>query len=382
MLLVYFLLVGGGYSYTVEDLAECVPCDPDDYTEISHPTICTGYFFCLNPYQWKYQSCPASTYFSEEDRACVNPVVVGEALCSYDRGINENVNKSISALPQCAKAVETTIGTSEGVTVATTDIAPGSTDYSITTIGPGKVNLTVVLAVLLVLTVVLLLIVVVGILLYRRRQNQRRPRHFYKRELPREDTFGRAGAAAPPGNSTGNAAYLSRSLLKNQRDDRVTSVGYEVPVYEETSYVEMANRSSSPDSAEYTDPSEVCQPPKVLPMAPILVSPSCDGEIYSEAASPCGEVPSEYTQPTCVPTAEDNHVYSAKSTRDSTYADCDPPEDPYDYCQPEVANPSFRRDADEAQPSSPPYYMDPIPDVRAGSKLSYPYHTLEPLSKD
>lgn len=172
---------------------------------------------------------------------------------------------------------------------------------------------------------------------------------------------------------------------------------YEMP--EEPGYMEIPERRVSEDY--YTDPAISIRPPMTLPGVSLHPPPADGDNEYSTAITPeevAEEAPGAdtYMHPRAV-SPQDNHLYGSRRDESSGYDDMLAVDDPYDYCQPEVANPtlSFRRGTADPLPArpapparahSPPYYVDPIPDSPAQDapdqdKPPHPYHTLEPLMK-
>lgn len=166
--------------------------------------------------------------------------------------------------------------------------------------------------------------------------------------------------------------------------------------------MEISDRDAKVYYSEPMEPTASSRPRMPLP-----------GEVQDAPTKSSAEESGDtYMHPGNVGSSADNHVYSAKTTDDHVYSAANnlQVEDPYDYCQPENANPtlSFRReavptpvDAPESpsyyvdptaqqslqtptgisDPESPPYYVDPIPDMYPNGSAGPQYHTLEPLAK-
>lgn len=161
--------------------------------------------------------------------------------------------------------------------------------------------------------------------------------------------------------------------------------------------MEIPERSSQ---AYYSEPDDNPRPPMPLPGeirdSDIYESAYAENTLpeYTVSHSEEGDNDNTYTSPDDSNPSANNHIY-CQSGGDSVYTRPDALniEDPYHYSKPVTANPtptpSFRGADDlstprpasrPATPESPPYYVDPIPEVLAAN-TTHQYHTLEPLLK-
>lgn len=113
-----------------DSLVGCIPCRPR--TKVGHPTDCHKYFHCTAAKSWRQLSCPASTYYNEATKLCIDPRTTNGSVCLYEQGINVNQYRDVEYLPVCRNAIPPTTASPSttvtgGVPVKPTDRQSG--DY-------------------------------------------------------------------------------------------------------------------------------------------------------------------------------------------------------------------------------------------------------------